>query len=448
MRLIYPKNKAIMSTLSPLNLGVMVDGVPSGDVDIAISGDEMTTINQTITAQQAQDGYCFSLYGDNTLAGRKPFTVTVSASNGITEEKTFTAYLTQEDEETVTKWTPYLCCIDGYANWRREYPTFTDVSTKRNSLRTDLFGSSSLPTGAPYATTNPAPSSVNGVTLTHAKNADDYKVDFRMNDPDGYYWESSFGYVQNSDNLGILVIDHLGHGEPGHDTLFTALMDAGYDYANCALASATNNPLITESFPTTRHNQILNQGIDRAGFDGRQLFLFDKVRFIDWVLTQKSYSQIILCGVSGGGQMGALWGGVDSRLNKVFACRGTGAQGQPFGGGDFEQGPGTLFDYYNEVGGSIGAVASPRVSASLRNHSRLDWYTIKAAEGNEFHLMWHPEDTCCWKKWYNELFGYDIQDYITEQGWSGSFNMFVNTDAGQTTHGYQAADISYIMANI
>jgi len=443
-KLVYNTDVPALSTYAPLAIGIRFPSTPARNVDVTVSGTNVTTINATLTPTQCTNGYLLNLLASTANVGRYYSDVTISAVGYNSQN--ITVWVSSDVEDVNTKWTPYLTLTDGVVNWRREYPTFTDVTSKRNALRTDIFGSTSLPTGAPYSVSTQ--SAVNTVTLDNANGSTGYELDFRQNDPDGYYWENPCGYQQNISANTTLVIDFLGHGENGHDELYNAIMDAGYDYASAPLAYITNNPLITLSFPTSRHNQIWNQGIDRVGFDGRQLFVFHIHRLIDYALTQKAYTKIILVGVSGGGQMAALAGALDPRINKVFCNRGSGAQAQPFGNGDGEQGMITLFDYYNEVGASIGAVAQPRTAASLRNHSRLDWYMMKAADGGDFHHMSHANDDCCWKGWYNDIYYKDFQDYITANGFTGNYYQSISTDAGEVVHGYQPSEITYIIANL
>lgn len=437
-KLVYNTDVPALSTQVPLAIGIRFPSTPSGNVDVTVSGTNLTTINTTLTPTQCTNGYLLNLLASTANLGRYYSDVTISAV-GYTSQN-ITVWISSDVEDVNSKWTPYLTLTDGVVNWRREYPTFTDITAKRNALRTDIFGSTSLPTGAPYSIT--ATGVVNSITLDNANGATSYELDFRQNDADGYYWENPCGYQQNTSGSTTLVIDFLGHGELGHDELYNAIMDAGYDYASATLAFLTNNPSISSGFPTARHNEMYADGVDRAGFDARQLFVFHIHRLIDYTLTQKAYTKIVLVGVSGGAQMGSLAGALDPRINKVFANRGTGAQGQPYGGGDYEQGDGTLSNYLAET------TAGPRVAASLRNHSRLDWYMIKVADGGDFYHMNHVSDDCCWKGWYNELFYKDFQDYITSNGFTGNYYQRINTDAGEVVHGYQPSEITYIISNI
>lgn len=442
MRVLYNKYHPFLSQTIALNLGISFSPVPGSDVTIAISGQNVTGIGGTYTPSQCYDGINIKVYATKD-SGREPVTITITATGGESSSFDINAYISQSVLFDVNfNWTAFFSLIDGYANWRKEYPewTLSEATTIRNGLINDLFNGQGLPTGSPFAITT-SPSTANGIVLAHSNLSTSKSLAFRMNDPDGYYWENSFGYVTNIANGGTLVIDHLGHGEPGHDTLYAALMNAGYDYANCGLAYTTNNPLITQSFPTSRHNQILTQGIDRDGFDGRQLFLFDKIRFITWVLQQKAYSRIVVIGVSGGGQMAALWAAIDTRIDTTFCHRGSGAQGQPFGGSDFEQGDCTLIDQFAQT------VSGPRVGSSLRTYTRFTCWALALANGRTFHNTWAVNDTCCWRHWYPHIWNYDFENSLAIS-MGGTFHQNCLTDTADNTHGYQSGDITYIMANL
>lgn len=63
---------------------------------------------------------------------------------------------------------------------------------------------------------------------------------------------------------------------------------------------------------------------------------------------------------------------------------------------------------------------------------------LVCANGAEFHHMSHELDPLG-GAYYNE---------ITEDLMPANYFIYVNLDAGQATHGFQADDISYIISNL
>lgn len=420
----------------------MVEGVPSGNVTIDITGSEISSINQTITAQQAQDGYCFSLYGTHSEAGRKSFTVTVAATGGIVESKQFTVYLSEETEEVTRKWTPYLYLIDGICNWRRQYPTFTlsTFEAKRTALKESIFGND-YPSGAPESTAESQASNSNGTTFNVASPIR-RRLNFSEEDIEGYTWTKDCYWATNAAASDTLVIDFSGHGEVGHQDLYDAIYSAGYDFASARMPwiGDTVNPDISGTFGG--HNSYLT-ALDRDGYDARRLFFFDKVRMLDYILSQKSYTNVVLTGVSGGGytasQFAAFYG---AGITHVFIQRGTNSNGLFESEPHYEEGPNLSTDWDNE--GNVG----PRVLAKLKIHSRLDWPMMAVASGAVVHHMTHPDDTVgSYRSWSPQVYGEDLTNYALNI-LGGSFSQFFNTEAGETTHGWQPTDIQYVLDNI
>lgn len=444
MRINVPKIPILTSTY-PLIVAVSFAEAPHGDVTVNVTGDLINTLNEVITPAQAVVGYPLRLTATTNDVGKKKKTVTVSCT-GYTSLQ-FEVWVTSSDIETTgTLYRPFRNLMDGVSTWRLEVPTFTlaQKAAKRLDLINDLFKADTFDTDiTPYSTTN-NPAGVNGVTFDNINGTSSVSLKYRRNDPNGYYYENTLGADFNP-SATVLVYDIQGHGEPGHQNFYNAVMNAGYDYAVAELSyPVTNNPNITESFPTTRHNQLLSAGVDSNDFDARSLFLFHHIKGLRWLLNNKAYSKVIVTGISGGAQMVSLWQAIDPIADKIFAVRGTGLRTQPFGAGDYEQGPGAL------TKGSYETVATggPRVLASMLKHTRLDWYALSVAEGIDFYHMNHEIDDCCWKGWYNEIPEPEMQEHFSEQGFPGTYTLWTNTNAAEAVHGYHAGDINFILSNI
>lgn len=449
MRINVPKIP-IVTTQYPLIVGVSFSVAPVSNVTINVSGDLITPLSEEITPAQAVAGYPLRLLATTQEAGRKVRTVTVSCT-GYTSIQ-FQVWVTSNSIETTgSLYRPYRSLMDGISTWKLEVPTFTlgQLTTKRNDLINDLFKGVMDTNPAPHSTVS-NPAGANGLTFNNANGTSSIALLYRRLDSQGYYYEHTVGADFNP-SANVLVYDIQGHGEPGHQDLYNAAMDAGYDFAIAPLGvGTTNNPNITLSFPTQRHDQLLTAGVDNENYDARSLFLFHHIKAIRWLLNNKAYSKVILTGISGGAQMLALWQAVDPITNlvagsKVFAVRGTGLRSQPFGQGDYEQGSGALTkgSYDSSVGSS-----GPRVLASILKHTRLDWYGMAVASGVEFHHMCHEIDDCCWRGWYNEIPEYEMQQHFAAQNFPGQYIQWVNTNPAEAVHGYHAGDINYILSNV
>jgi hypothetical protein len=438
MKVTSPDNP-VFSTKSRLTIGVKMPTPPVGPVDVTISGTYMTTINKTLTVQECTDGYAFSFFANDATHGFEPFDITIA---GVGYNSVIIpAYVSEDTEEANTKWTPLITVLDGVTNWRYELPTFTDATAKRLALANDIFRDTGgvYPSGAPYSIQTGVPDG-NGILLNNANSATKVRLKFRENDSQGYYWEGQVGWSENVNPSSVLVIDYLGHGEPGHDLMYNAIMDAGYDYANCVMASTTNNPGFTTFFD---HNEMLTSGVNQAGYDFRRLFIFDKFRALDYILSQKTYTKIILTGISGGAMMGGLLAALESRIDKSFLFRGISFQSEPYGENDAEGGPLRLYNNLNNL--TYGTLDNTIICESLRNHSRLDWMALAASNG-ECHLINHILDIGR-AGYYSDIVESKLKTKAIQLG--GVFFNHHFTDPSTAVHGYYSVDdIAYLLAHI
>lgn len=334
---------------------------------------------------------------------------------------------------------------DGYCICKRESDrrTYAEVS----SSMIDFIFKGDYPSGNPESNSTIS-TSYSGVTLAHANLSSKTKYLFSEEDLDGWTYTNSVAWIRNSSPNNKLFIDFMGHGEAGHQSLYDDIMDLGYDYGIVDMgligSNTHNNPNIV-SASWLAHNELYTTGVDREAYSGLRLHFFDKIRFLTWVLTQVAYDEIILCGVSGGGySVGMLIplitdNNVINKITKVFSVRGFCSQNHPGIGGDYEQGG----DFYleNTNTGTVDETYSgPRVIQFFRDNPSLA--IIQAAsQVIEFHHMTHEDDQTGGGRRYPEI-------YEPELSMRGNYNLFVNDDAAQSTHGYQALDIQYILDNI
>ena len=440
MRVTYNIKNPVFTTVNPLLVGVSFAETPGGNVTVNVTGSLIEAVEEELTPTQCVDGYCFKIFANTVNAGRKYVTITFSASGY--DDVQIIGWVSENTEEVNRKWTPYLYLMDGYANWRREYPNFdtTTFAAKKQALKDSLFNDViGYPIGGPNTITNSI-TAFNGVTF-NTSSPIRRRLTFVENDIDGYTWTMPSCWVTNEAESDVLVIDFFGHGEVGHQDFYDAMEAEGFDYAAGLMPFIpdTNNPNITGTFGG--HNSYLT-ALDREGYDARRLFFFDKIRLLDYILSQKSYSKIVLCGVSGGGYMASQLSAFYDGLTHVFIQRGTNSTGLFESEPHYEEGSNRSVDYTNE--GNVG----PRVLAKLNQHTRLHWPVMAVANGAEVHHMTHPNDTVAnYRSWNPEVYGKDLTDYCLNI-FGGSFSQFFNTEAGETTHGWQPTDIEYIIDNI
>jgi pimeloyl-ACP methyl ester carboxylesterase len=320
-----------------------------------------------------------------------------------------------------------------------------NISSLRDSIKTTLF-KGSYPAGT-YETVT-TPTSYGGVTLAHASAGAKNRYKFSEDDGNADEYRNYVAHVRNNTPNNKLFIQLFGHGESFHQEMYNSIIALGYDWAGACMAFAVENeedsPLITASPSWLGHDQLFTSGIDNSSFDARRLFFFDKIRFLDYILTQHSYDEIIVAGVSGGGFETLMWASFDNRIDKAFCVRGANSYNHPESGSDFEQGPSFLTENFGGASASE-AVHGPRVTADYRSLGYLKRMALVAANGAEFHHMSHELDVLG-GSYYNQIPNDIMQTRCS--GFTGSFHVYVNTNASEATHGFNTSDRQYILDNL
>jgi hypothetical protein len=336
---------------------------------------------------------------------------------------------------------------DGYCAMLTEMDglnTISDVNALRTTIQNFIF-KGSYPTGGPNSTV--PTTNYNSVTLgSHPiKNIHI----FLENDLNGYEWESQVCHIRQASPNGKLFIDFFGHGpETGHQELYNAVMAAGgYDYAMISMPNTWGN---STDNPVVNGHQMFGAGLDTDTYSGKRLFHFEKIRFLSWIVTQYSYTEIHIAGLSGGAQSLSMTlplltdTNVISKLGKMFVCRGVCASRHVGGGGDYEAGPNFETEFTGGATATDGP-SGPRVSQFYRENQSLKIILSNCVGRGQYHLMGHELDANGGKR-YPEAYKAIMQTKASALG--GAFYHFVSDAAGEGTHGYLTGDINYIINNL
>jgi len=271
------------------------------------------------------------------------------------------------------------------------------------------------------------------------------KIQYQMNDVDGYTWTSHVFYIRSATPNGKLVINSQGHISDvaaAHEAWMSELLTEGFDVLFVAppISSADNteaNPSITLT-STAGHNQILSTGLDRAGWNATELFFFDKTSAITYLIATYGYTEVYFTGISGGAWNGLVLGALDERIHRAISVRGSMPKSFwdssfPYEEGDFEQGGG-MFTQVN---------CGPRLWTLYTDLSVIDMYLMAASNGRRYKLINHRDDTCCirgtsFSSWYA---------YVRNKAYSlgGIFESATDTDASRATHQYSSWDMDEMM---
>jgi len=430
--------------------GVYLSEQPASDVTVTVSANSdvnITGTSLTFTPANYNVPQLVKVVG-STNFGRREVDVTFTMTGGFTGAVVKEIIVAQSLAGIGGKDGSEVYMTDGWNACRTEADAISipSASALRDSIKTTLF-KSSYPSGA--ANSSSSVTGYAGVTLTNVKAASITNYMFRALDEAGYQYDNNVGFVRNTTPNNKLFIQLFGHGESFHQEMYNEVIALGYDWAGACLAfsvaNTENNPNLTGSPSWLAHDQLYTAGVDTATFDGRSLFFHDKIRFLDYILTQNTYDEIIVAGISGGGWAATMWASFDERITKTFNVRGCNSYNHPESGSDFEQGPSFLTEFTGGAAASE-AVCGPRVTADYRALGYLKRMMAVCANGADYHQISHELDPYG-GSYYNEI-PYDIMQTKAQALGGGSFNVFVNTDSGEATHGFNTSDRAYIIANL
>ena len=410
----------------------------SSSSDLNITGSSLTFTPSNFNVPQVVKFVATDSYG------YRPVTVTFTASGGFVETKNRRVICAESKLGVSGKDGSDVYLTDGWNAARIEANSIAipSATSLRNSIKSTLF-KGAYPSGSPEATTTPT--SYGGVTLANASAGAKNRYTFTLTDGGGYLYTSYVAHVRNTSPNNKLFIQLFGHGESFHQELYNSIIALGYDWAGACLAFAVenveNNPNLTGSPSWLAHDQLFTGGVDTPTFDARSVFFHDKIRFLDYILTQYAYSEVVVAGASGGGWTATMWASYDLRVNKVFNVRGCNSYNHPESGSDFEQGPNFLAEFTGGAKASIG-VYGPRVIDDYRQLGYLKRMALICANGAEYHHISHELDPLGGGN-YIEM-ALDILQLKT----AGKYFQFVNRNAAQSTHGFNADERAYIVSRL
>lgn len=438
-------------------LNLTLSEVIESNVTLELSGDLIVSQTITVTPAEALNGKAIRVYAKAAVpvdeddlvdihgyAGRKITDVTLQIEGY--EDYVFDAFVSSnsEIEPNNNELTPYICMMDGYANWRRQYPTMKigDVANLRTQLADSLF-KANYPNGARQSTTNV--SGYGGVTFNVAspiRRTDTY----HELDKYGYNWTVACAYATNALPSSTLVISCHGHGEEGHQNFYNALYAAGHDYAALIMPGLdnTDNPNISGTFGG--HDSYVYMDTDDS-YLAMRLFLFYGVRHIKALLQEKSYTKVVISGISGGCTVASHLSALLTEIQTTFLVRGANFEGLMTNDPGYEESDTwwSSFERYNTET-TYNPIGRFYLGEHRKKFHRANIMAL-AGSGKVLHQLVHIDDTVSnWRGWLLELYGADLKTHCQSIG--GDFSQHFNTKESEKTHGYQASEIAYIIDNI
>lgn len=431
-------------------LAVYLSEQPASNVNVGISGSNVniTGSSLTFTPSNYNVPQLVKVVG-TTNFGYLIVDLTLTMTGGFAGTKTHRVIVAQSRTGVAGKDGSDVYITDGYNAARVEANSISipSASDLRNTIKTTLF-KGNYPSGAPNSSSSV--SAYGGITLTNVNVTGITNFMFRATDEGGFQYDNNVGYARNVNPNNKLFIQLFGHGESFHQELYNQIVPLGYDWAGACLAFAVanteNNPNLTGSPSWLAHDQLFTAGVDTATFDARSLFFHDKIRFLDYILQLHNYDEIVIAGVSGGGWAATMWASFDNRITKAFNVRGCNSYNLPESGSDLEQGPSFLTEF---TGGAVAteAVCGPRIVADYRNLGYLKRMALICANGADYHQLSHELDPLG-GSYYNQVPLDIMQAKVAQFSGGGQFNVFVNTNASEATHGFNTSDRQYIINNL
>lgn len=328
----------------------------------------------------------------------------------------------------------------GQPSWMDFYSTAATSSTTRTSAINYIFNGNGIPSG--YATLTVMSAAHTGVmhvinssALTGFSSITRYRVTWT--DVDGFTWTHYLYQIFASSPAGRLMMDHIGHETDTtqkHADLINALLALGIDVLYSSMPVCGENVETNTSITgttTTGHNQMLSGGLDRVGYSPLELFFFDKIIALNYIVANQSYgSNIYACGISGGGWTATLLGAMDTRITKVFCVRGVMPQKMKSAAGDYEQGD------------SLATSGSRVYTDFYRTISSVSDLIMLCCTGGRYYKTIANS--------YDSTLGNVVWKYVGDKftelatSYGGTYEQFISNASGQATHGYQTDDISAI----
>jgi len=426
--------------------GYSLNEAPSSDVTVTVTISNgkltrsptsltFTTLNwftpQIVTYTGVNDGVTDIITNE---------TITLAASGGGFDSVT----LVQDGFVYDTITGTYYYGWFGQPSWMDFYSLTNGVAATRSSAIGYIFNGNGLPSG--YSTLTVMSTTHTGTmhliqssSLTGFSSISRYRVTWL--DVDGFTWTHYLYHIFSSTAVGKLLIDHIGHEtdtSQNHSALISAALAAGVDVLYSSMPvigeNVETNPTVT-STSVTGHNQMLSGGLDRVGYSPLELFFFDKVIGLNYIEANFSYgSNVFACGISGGGWTVTLLGAIDTRVKKVFGCRGVMPQKMKSVNGDYEQGD------------SLATSGTRLYNSFYRTIASMsDFILLCCTDSRYYKTVTNSYDGTVgapvWK-----YVGAKFTALATQYG--GTYEQSISNASGQASHAYQTDDIAAIVSEL
>jgi hypothetical protein len=306
-----------------------------------------------------------------------------------------------------------------------DFTSPADVTAMRQALIQYIWKGSGLPTGIPDGfQTGVSDPPYNG--MTNLKRIDKYTVN-------NEFGVSSYSYQFHPINAnGKLMI--IWNGHDGTATVMKPaiqfFLSQGYTILEGWMPlqpeypAATRYPVVNThdlgSFTLWSHYYL--SWIDSSSFSPIKFFVDPVIKDLNYALALKSYSQVSMLGVSGGGWTTHLAAALDPRIQKSYPVAGS----QPFylrndyNPGDWEQYVGDLY----------------RIS------EYMEWYVLGSYGARNQLQIFNQGDTCCFSGATYNTNPYEsvVQQKLTSLG-AGRFNVYIDQN---DTHGLTTNSMNVI----
>lgn len=340
--------------------------------------------------------------------------------------------------------------VRGWANYSLNLTNTASVTSLRNSLISEVFNGLGLPAGATADTLTIGYSGTVHQTSTGALTgctAD--RLVFNETDNQTYVWSSRIYIIRKTGGTHAkisLVIG--GHGsETAHVNMIQDFIDNDVDVIYCVMPDVTQNsetnPGIT--YPGVgAHNDIKSSGLDNGTYNPLTLFFSDKIKAINYVAANYSYTSIYAAGCSGGGWTSIVLAAMDTRISKAFDIRGFTPWNYVTNTAlaDYEQGPVITATNFGLADGN----SSPQLTTNYTAINYFDLCILASSGGRQLHMVHHYNDSCCHGSFVYSLFYPRLAKDASDLG--GTVEMNMMTDPAYTTHGFNTPDRAYVISKI
>jgi hypothetical protein len=337
----------------------------------------------------------------------------------------------------------YIQAAIGFRRWIDEVriTNLTTAASQAAALLAAAFNGNGLPTNAvPTAIVNNYTGTLHNISshtlLTGYSSID--KLSFTMTDVNGDTWTNVVYHIHATTGNGKAFFNHEGHSELLHKDLINALLADGFDVFHTSMPAQKDNSETSSVITQTGvngHNQILSGGIDRAGYYGLPMYIFDKIMAYNYAEANYNYTNYYGAGISGG-SVGAIYMGIFlPAIEKTFLCRAWSHRSLNTTEPDYEGG-GTR---------SLSTNCGPRMKALFDTLESADLLLMACTSGRKVVVYHNTYDTAvpaATNGNYLALFGPKMVEFASRV--NGTIEYIIDTDSGRAAHGYDSNLISII----